>query len=109
MSSVGKGTRWVARVGEWLGAQGFAVSRTRWMEPGDDLQAARGELNLSVEAKNQRALQLAGWVDQAERNAADGAIPVVIAHRLGHTQPGRAYVVMSGDAFARLVKVVERQ
>ena len=104
MSTVGKGSRWRHRVQEWLGAIGAVTTATRWMEPGDDIKASLGSTMLSLECKDHRSLNLAGWVDQANRNAIDPAIGIVIAHRLGKADVDNAYVIMSGHMFARLLK-----
>lgn len=103
MSTVSKGRRWVHVVDQWLTRAGAVTTARPWMEPGDDLHVVIGDVVLSVEGKDHRTLNLAGWVDQAGRNAPDGAVPVVIAHRLGKSQPDDAYVVMSGRAFLELV------
>jgi hypothetical protein len=104
MSTIGKGTRWRRQVELYLNAAGYETSSRAWMEPGDDITARRGMLELSIEAKDHRALNLAGWVDQAERQAPEGAIPVVVAHRLGKAGVAEAYVVLSGRSFADLLE-----
>ena len=104
MSNVSKGSRWRRAVEVWLNEAGHITHSRPWMEPGDDITVYTSPLPLSVEAKDQRALALAAWVDQARKNAPRGAIPVVIAHRLGHTSPDMAYVIMSGSDFRRLIE-----
>lgn len=104
MSTITKGTRWRHAVQVFLEAAGYATTARPWMEAGDDITATRGMLALSVECKDHRALNLAGWVDQAERQAPRDAIPVVIAHRLGKASAEDAYVIMSGRAFADLLE-----
>jgi predicted alpha/beta hydrolase family esterase len=88
----------------FLNAAGYETSARHWMEPGDDITARRGMLELSIEAKDHRALALASWVDQAERNAPEGAIAVVVAHRLGKAGVAEAYVILSGRSFADLLE-----
>jgi hypothetical protein len=104
MSTITKGTRWAHRVREFLEAAGYETTSRAWMERGDDITARRGMLELSVECKDHRALNLAGWIDQAARQAPEGAIPVVVAHRLGKAGVAEAYVVLSGAAFAELLE-----
>jgi hypothetical protein len=106
VSTITKGTRWRRKVQDWLEARGYQCLVTPWMEPGDDMQVSRGMLSLSVECKDHRTLALASWVDQATRNAAPGAIPVVIAHRLGKARAEDCYVIMSGAAFADLLETL---
>lgn len=99
-----KGTRWAKKVDDWLQSLGFTTSRRDWMDAGDDIEAELGGLWLSVEAKNHQAHDFAGWLKQAQKNAGVDRIPVVIAHRRGQAHPAGAYVVLSGAAFADLVK-----
>jgi hypothetical protein len=104
MNTTTKGTRWRRQVQDWLEALGYDCVARPWMQPGDDMTVRRGMLALSVETKDHRALALSTWVDQANRQAPDGQIPVVIAHRLGKAKPQDCYVIMSGAAFADLLE-----
>jgi hypothetical protein len=104
MSTIDKGTRWRRKVQDYLDAGGMITSARAWMEPGDDITAAAGGIALSVEAKDHRTLSLAGWVDQASRNAPAGAVPVVIAHRQGHAGVDQAYVIMRGCDLLALLR-----
>jgi hypothetical protein len=104
MSTITKGTRWAHKVRTFLDELGYETTARAWMAQGDDITAIRGMLELSVECKDHRTLNLAGWVDQAHRQAPEGAIPVVVAHRLGKAAAEDAYVIMSGRAFAELLE-----
>jgi hypothetical protein len=104
MNTTTKGTRWRRQVQDWLESLGYECQAKPWMAPGDDMTATRGMLTLSVETKDHRALSLASWVDQAERQCPDGQIPVVVAHRLGKAKPESSYVILSGAAFAELLE-----
>lgn len=104
MSTITKGTIWRRKVQIFLEAAGYATTARAWMDRGDDITATRGMLELSIECKDHRTLNLAGWVDQAERQAPPDAIPLVIAHRLGKGSAEDAYVIMSGRAFADLLE-----
>ncbi len=73
------------------------------MEAGDDITAHLGSLALSVECKDHRAFDLAGWTRQAEANAPAEHVAVVVAKRRGKTSPEAAYVILSGASFARLI------
>lgn len=106
MSTVDKGRRWVHRVDEYLQNLGFATVTRPWMTSGDDITARSEYLELSTECKDHRVLAFSSWLDQAEKNAPVGAIPVVIAHRLGHTDVDSAYVVMTGRSFRDLLEVL---
>jgi hypothetical protein len=59
--------------------------------------------NLAVEAKNQKAMDLAGWVDQAVRQAPADAVPVVMHKRRGRSDIGQCYVTLRADDLARLL------
>jgi hypothetical protein len=104
MSTIDKGTRWRRKVQDYLEAAGMPTSARAWMEPGDDITAAAGGIALSVEAKDHRALSLSTWVDQAVRNAPDGAVPLVVAHRQGHAGVDQAYVIMRGQDLLALLR-----
>ena len=104
MSTITKGTRWRHLVQSMLTGLGWETTARAWMVPGDDITARRGMVELSIECKDHRSLSLSAWVDQAARNAPEGAIPVVIAHRLGKASAEDAYVIMSGRAFADLLE-----
>lgn len=103
MNTHRKGSRWRHQVEDWLRAGGW-VTRFRGIgDAGDDITAMRYGHELSVECKNQQRLELANWVDQAERNAPAHAVPVLVVHRRGRAGVDHAYVVLSGSAFRRLV------
>lgn len=58
---------------------------------------------ISIECKNQAALDLAGWLDQAVRQAPKGAIPIVQHKRRGRGDIGDCYVTMRAEDFRRLI------
>lgn len=74
------------------GAEGFR---------GDVLPAggASGFL-LHVEAKNAKAWAMAKWMAQAEADAPEGKVPVVVAHRHGTS---RDFLLIDFDDFLRIV------
>ena len=106
MNTTRKGTRWVKKVDDWLVRHGFQTRRTQWMEPGDDITARlySSQLELSVEGKDHAKITLAAFVDQAERNAGDHQVPLCVVKRRGKTEVDDAYIVMSGRAFADLLR-----
>lgn len=104
MNTHRKGSAWRREVELLLVRAGFTTVVRGLGFAGDDILASRPGLTLSVEAKNHRALDLAEWIDQAEGNAPDHAVAVVVAHRRGRAEPEDGYVVMSGRAFTRLVR-----
>jgi hypothetical protein len=103
-----KGSSWRRQVELWLQAAGFSTSVRGLGFSGDDIVASRQRVVLSVEAKNHRAVDLAAFVDQAERQAAAGLIPVLVLHRRGRASVDDGYVVLSGRSFLVLVDAVVR-
>lgn len=103
MSTTRKGTAWAKKVDDLMRGIGF-VRRRAWMDAGDDMTVTLPSVTLSVEAKDHRKYDFAGWVDQAVRQAGPGEIPVVVAHRNGKAEAADGYVVMRGEDFVRLMK-----
>lgn len=86
----------------WLRQRGWEAVTARSLsggtQAGSDLIT---NLPVCVEAKNHSALNLAGWVDQAVRDA-DGDLASVWVKRRGRPL-GESYVVMSADQFLELL------
>ena len=99
-----KGNAWRYLVQQFLEDLGMTVVRRGIGDQGDDLTATFPGMRLSVEAKNHRQITLSAFVDQAEEQAPDDAIPVVFVHRPNRASVEDGYVVMSGRAFRRLVQ-----
>ncbi len=98
-----KGSRWRKVIQDWLSDLGCRTTYRPWMEQGDDIRASRHNLRLSIEAKDHRAFDLAGWIKQAEANSPPDHVAVVVAKRRGSTAVDDAYFVLSGSSFARLI------
>jgi hypothetical protein len=101
-----KGGSWRLQVEHMLRGAGFITSARGLGFPGDDITATRHDLSLSIEAKNHNAIDLAGWVTQANANCPPDSIPIVVAHRRGHSSPMDGYVVMTGSALLSLLDKV---
>lgn len=73
-----------------------------------DIRVVTPWVELIVECKNAVRLELAGWVDEAEKEAehADVDLGVVWHHRKGVGSPVGGYVTMSGAAFLSLLGTV---
>ena len=52
-------------------------------------------------------MNLSGWVTQAEEQAEEGELPVVIHKRVGKASVAEHYVTMSGAAFTQLVELLD--
>ena len=107
-----KGSIWRHKVDEWFSEAGFLTTARGIGYAGDDLlvegpKFLTAPLRLSVEAKNCKEINLAGFVNQAVDQAASYSeeltLPVVVAHRRGRAEVDDAYVVMPGWAFIELV------
>jgi hypothetical protein len=103
-NALAKGTRWRKAVQDWFTLLGYECVAKAWMQPGDDITVSRGMLMLSVECKDHRALAIGTWVDQAERQCPEGQIPIVVAHRLGHSRAEDAFVILSAKSFGDLLE-----
>lgn len=90
-----KGTAWETALVNWFTAQGIEARRlplTGNKDRGDVEVPAWG---INIEAKNCRAISLAQWVAEADVETANADRPVVVvAKRVGRTDPGEAYVIM---------------
>ena len=104
MNTTTIGTRWRKVVQDWFTRLGYDTEAKAWMQPGDDITVTRGMLTLSIECKDHRALSIGTWVDQAEKQCPPGQIPVVVAHRLGHSRAEDAFVIMSARSFGDLLE-----
>lgn len=104
LKTLEKGNRWRALVCDLLAGLGHLTKRGIG-EAGDDVVLRTDRLGeLSIECKNEVRLDLAGWVNQAERQAEPGQLPIVIAHRARRAGAEDAYVVMPGWVLAELLR-----
>lgn len=100
-----KGTAWESLVVGYLVSLGWVHAERRALHGTLDRGDVAGLPGVVIECKNEKALSLAGWVDEAEvERANDGAeYGVVWHHRRGKGSPAQGYVTMSGDTFVRLL------
>lgn len=63
--------------------------------------------NVHIEAKSHRSLDLAGWLDQAVRQAAPGRLPMVVVKRRGVGDVGRSYAVCELDTLLVHLGVID--
>lgn len=100
------GTAWETQVVAFLkslGIPGYRKAQSGARDTGDI-----GVMNLpdvTIEAKRQKKLDLAGWVAQANAEAhhAGAAFGVVWAKRWGKDNAADGYVIMDGQTFADLL------
>ena len=100
-----KGTAWEVRIVEYLRTHGAPHAERRALNGAKDRGDVAGIPGVVIEAKNEKTMSLAGWVDEAEAEAvnARAELAVVWHHRRGKASPGQAYVTMTGETFAHLL------
>lgn len=101
-----KGKAYERAVEVWLEEAGHNTDRTMAGASVEDI--CIHELALSIEAKNQKAMNLAGWVDQAVRQVTERGgkwLPIVIHKRAGRTDVGEHYATMR---VRDLIELIER-
>lgn len=103
--SKAKGTAWETTVCDYLRALGWVHVERRALHGTSDRGDVAGIPGVVIEAKNEKTMALAGWVDEAEQERANdhAEYGVVWHHRRGKASPAAAYVTMSGDTFVRLL------
>lgn len=101
-----KGTAWESAIVAFLRERGFPHVERRALSGRLDKGDIAGLPSCVVEAKSVAAMNLSGWLNEAEqeRDNADAEWGVVWLKRRGHTSPGRAYVILSGDDFADMLR-----
>lgn len=108
--SKSKGTAWETKIVDFLKACGFTTARRVTLaganDQGDIHLGTVGDPLAAIEAKNEQRMTLAGYVDEANRQAAragSGTLGIAWVHRRGKSSPADGYVVMDGRTFARIV------
>lgn len=101
-----RGTAFETAVIRFLHANGFPYAERRALGGNKDRGDVAGVPQTVIECKHVARLDLAGWLDEAElERDNDGArYGAVWLKRRGTTNPGRCYVLLSGDDFARLLR-----
>jgi hypothetical protein len=101
-SSRRRGRTFQSAVRDWWSEQGFVV-----IEPGGAGMEATDvvliDAKVSVEAKNCKQMDLAGWVDQAVRQAIPGTTAIVHHKRRGRSDVGECYVTLRAVDLAKLI------
>ncbi len=101
-----KGTAWESAIVEYLRAQGWTHAERRAMQGSRDRGDIAGLPGVVIEAKNCRAIDMAGWLDETtvEQANAGANVGAVWVKRRGRTNPGAGYVVMAGATFTALLR-----
>lgn len=101
-----KGTGWESAIVAYLRAGGVPMAERRALAGRADRGDVAGIPGVVIEAKAERAVDLAGWLTEAhqERDNDGAAIGVVWAKRRLKAQPADGYVVMDGQTFVQLLR-----
>lgn len=107
-ASKAKGTRFETAIVDYLRSVGHIAMRkplTGSRDQGDIALIIDGQ-EVTIEAKNCRATELAAWVDQADAEArhAGSRFGVVWHHRRGKASPADGFVTMSGKTFVEFMR-----
>jgi hypothetical protein len=73
-----------------------------------NVRVRQGKHRLVVECKNERKIDLAGWVTEAQDEAVndEALIGIVVAKRKGRANPKDQYVIMTQGDLLKLLAVV---
>lgn len=105
-----KGTSFETAIVNWLGANGVGAQRLPLTGNKDRGDIAVPEWGINIEAKNCKALSLAQWVAEADVETMNADKPVVVvAKRVGKSDPGEAYVIMPLRRLHRLLSAQSDQ
>ncbi len=105
-----KGTAWETAVCNYLRDIGWPHAERRALNGAKDRGDLAGIPGLVVECKSASKVELAGWLDEANRERDnDGAdLGVVWFKRRKKPNPDNGFVLMDGDTFVRLLKEAGR-
>ena len=100
-----KGSTFERDVVTYLAGHGFPYcERTYGAGRPADVGDVDGIVGWTLEVKNHRSLDLAGWSDEAERERVNGRQPFAAVVAKRRCKPvAQSYVVMSLETFARLL------
>lgn len=100
-----RGTAWETAIVTFLRDRGFPQVERRALNGAKDRGDIAGIPAVVIEAKAAKAITLGPWLDETEteRDNDRASYGACWIKRRGHTNPGRAFVVMSGDDFVKLL------
>lgn len=102
-----KGTAAETAVVRYLNYVGAIHAERRALRGKDDRGDIAGIPGVVIEVKNHAHIDLAAFVDEAERESWNGPVPecaVAWIKRRGKGSPGDWYVAMTGQQFTQLLK-----
>lgn len=100
-----KGTGWESAVVAYLKESGVIHAERRTLNGAKDRGDIAGIPGVVIECKNEKAINLASYVDEAEaeRRNDGAAIAAAWIKRRGKASPGDGYVTLTGERFVRLL------
>ena len=100
-----KGTNWESAIVTYLRENGAPHAERRATAGARDRGDIAGVPGVVIEAKSHTGLNLAGWLDEAEKERVNdnAALAVVWHKRRGKASAGDGYVTMSGATFVQLL------
>lgn len=100
------GTRWETAIVGWLREQGWIHAERRARTGALDQGDITGVIGVCIEAKDVNRIEMAGFLDEANREATNARADVGVAwiKRRGKASPGDGYVLMDGTTFTALLK-----
>lgn len=104
-ASMRKGTAWETAVVQFLKENGVPYAERRAKNGSKDRGDIAGIPGVVIECKNERAITLAAYADEATTEAINDDAPVAVAwiKRRGKASPGSAYVLLDGDTLVHLL------
>ena len=109
-----KGTSFETSIKRYLNSKGFKKAERTVLKGGEDTGDINGIVSpdgrpVAVQCKNQRKLNLSGWLDATVEQAARlglNALPALVVKRAGKGEKaiGDTYVVMRLDDFVTVLK-----
>jgi hypothetical protein len=104
------GTAWESAIVRTLIEHGWPYAERRRLNGNADRGDIAGIPGVVIEAKNTKSYDLAGAVNEANREALNDQAPIGVAwiKRHGKSDPLDGYVVMDGATFLRLIQEDQR-
>lgn len=105
-----KGSSFERDIVGYFNDQGFTVERTRagWTDDRGDIHGLSHRVlgNFTIECKNQKALDLAGWLKELERERAanGGGLGAVVHKKRGYSEGEEQYATLPLWMLVQLLK-----
>lgn len=104
-ASRAKGTKWESAIVQFLRKNGVPHAERRALCGDKDRGDIAGIPGIAIEAKSAARIELAAWVDEAEKERANdnAQVGLVWIKRRGRTCPGAGFVILTGDQLVTLL------